>query len=392
MIGLKYKADQHRRGVTLVELLVVVTLLSILLGIAATAARTGTRGKKQREAARQINAFIAGARTRAVELDRSVGIEIVNNRPNEPQAGTTLYMVETPPPYAGDLTSAFVELRSIGSYTAQLAFNVSNSTNLPYHSPDATLMTDPNFIRAGDAVFLGYNNQPYLVSSVPAALSSGYRLVNITWQIDQPSPFPWITSAPTGPNYPGLPFQVYRQPQRNSVTPLQIPTGACIDLAFSGMGTTGQQLASFDLEASVPSEEYAKIMFSPNGTIDAVYAQDLGASSATGVVTYRGLPTGNINLLIGRYEKVVAVREAGVSVASAGSSTGGIYSIFNSPPEDGSNIADPEAFWVSINRITGNVATSNNAMVNDPASFTSDDALLASARRFAKQTQSISGR
>ncbi|MCC9609303.1 prepilin-type N-terminal cleavage/methylation domain-containing protein [Blastopirellula sp. JC732] len=396
MIGLKFTAAPNRRGVTLVELLVVVTLLSILLGIAATAARTGTRGKKQREAARQVNAFLAGARTRAVELGRSVGVEIVNNRPNEPQAGITLFMVETPPAYAGDTTSAVCEMTekpsaALGGRTATLRFNISTTS----------LLYDDNFLKVNDVVFLGYSKQPYRVAQVNPLDNMSTpvtRSVVIAWNVDQPAPLSWIgASGVFMAPYPTSTFRIYRQPQRNNVSPLQMPTGSCIDLLFSGLGTTGQELRSYDdTNSAVPDESYPKIMFSPNGTVDAFYVQPKGTAATTSIATASGLPTGNINLLIGRYEKVIAVREAGfngVSIASAGNAaTGPIYAIFNSPSSNETNIADPEAFWVSINRLTGHIVTSNNAMVNDPASSPSDDALLAAARRFAKQAQSISGR
>ncbi|MFI4874229.1 MAG: prepilin-type N-terminal cleavage/methylation domain-containing protein [Blastopirellula sp. JB062] len=386
MIGLCiHRADRARRGVTLVELLVVVTLLSILLGIAATAARTGARGKKQREAARQVNAFIAGARTRALELGRSVGVEIVNNRPNEPQAGLTLFMVETPPPYAGDSTSSYCEMTmkpsTPGTRTATLRFSVA----------DNALLYDDDFVQPNDVIFLGYDNQPYRVSSVNP-IASGNRSVVISWDVDQPEPLPWIdsTGAIATP-YPQSPFKIYRQPQRNNVTPLQMPTGMCIDLSFSGLGTTGygtnsSGMASQEPGGTVDTEEYPKIMFGPKGSVDAYYWQS--GVNGTAINASRTLPVGNINLLIGRYEKVIAVRDAALDLTVSAN----VLSLFTAPPEDGSNIADPEAMWVSINRLTGNIATTNNAVVRDAGSLATGADAVASARRFAKQAQNISGR
>ncbi|EAQ80001.1 prepilin-type N-terminal cleavage/methylation domain-containing protein [Blastopirellula marina] len=385
MSGQSYKSEQNRRGVTLVELLVVVTLLSILLGIAATAARTGARGKKQREAARQVNAFIAGARTRALELGRSVGVEIVNNRPNEPQAGLTLFMVETPPPYAGDFTASTVEIRSMGTNSASLAFKVQAGGMPPLHPIDSTLLLDPDFVQPGDVVFFSYQNQPYRVTAVnPTISTNGYRLVSVEWDIDQPSPFPWYASGTIT-----SPFKIYRQPQRNSVTPLQMPTGICIDLAFSGLGTTGYGtnstgIASQAFAGTPTTEEYPKIMFGPKGGVDAYYWQS--GTSATAVTASATLPVGNINLLIGRYEKVIAVTDLGLPLTNPAN----VLSLFTAPTADGSNIADPEAMWVSINRLTGNIATTNNGAVSTSVGSAPD--AIASARRFAKQAQNISGR
>lgn len=380
-----YANSPSRRGVTLVELLVVVTLLSILLGIAATAARTGARGKKQREAARQVNAFFAGARTRAIELDRSVGVEIVNNRPNEPQAGLTLFMVETPPPYSGDLTTAVCQMTekpstALGGRTARLVFDVTTTS----------LLLDDSFLQVNDVIFLGYGNQPYRVVQVDA-VASGLRPVIIAWDVDQPAPLAWVSASGTLSPPQTTPFTIYRKPQRNSISPLQIPTGVCIDLRFSGIGTQGAELqTALPGATGVLSEEYPKIMFSPNGSVDALYVEDAANSTATDIVASRGLPTGNINLLVGRYDQVISVTDWLAAATPASKSLGNLYVL--APPEDGSNLADPEAMWISINRITGHIATTNNAVVNGIDATTSDAAIIASSRRFAKQAQSISGR
>lgn len=385
MSRLTITLPRSRRGVTLVELLVVVTLLSILLGIAATAARTGARGKKQREAARQVNAFIAGARTRAIELDRSVGVEIVNNRPNEPQAGLTLFMVETPPPYSGDLTTSVCQMSekpstALGGRTARLNFDVST----------ASLLADDSFLQVNDVIFLGYGNQPYRVAQVDP-VASGLRPVIIAWDVDQPEPLPWIAGTGTLMSPPTTPFTIFRKPQRNSVSPLQIPTGVCIDLRFSGIGTLGSELTTALPGATgVTTEDYPKIMFSPNGSVDAMYVEDSVNSTATNIVATRGLPTGNVNLLVGRYDKVISVTEWLAAATPASKSLANMYLL--APPEDGSNLADPEAMWISINRITGHIATTNNAVVNGVTGATTDAEILASSRRFAKQAQSISGR
>ncbi|UUO05258.1 prepilin-type N-terminal cleavage/methylation domain-containing protein [Blastopirellula sp. J2-11] len=387
MSGLTYTPKRNRRGVTLVELLVVVTLLSILLGIAATAARTGARGKKQREAARQVNAFIAGARTRALELGRSVGVEIVNNRPNEPQAGLTLFMVETPPPYAGNLTNSTCSISTVPTFGGvdSQGNNIGGKLTVRFNSTSDTLLLENDFLTRGDVVFFGYSNQPYYID-LPGAAASGSRDVVITWNIDQPAPFPWYTSSMgtiTGP------FKIYRQPQRNSVTPLQMPTGVCIDLAFSGLGTTGYGtnstgIASQAFTGTPTTEEYPKIMFGPKGGVDAYYWQS--GVTTTAVNTSATLPVGNINLLIGRYDKVIAVTDLGNDLSLPAN----VLSLFTAPTDDGSNIADPEAMWVSINRLTGNIATTNNGAVSNTVASAPE--AIASARRFAKQAQNISGR
>ncbi|MGI6414056.1 MAG: prepilin-type N-terminal cleavage/methylation domain-containing protein [Thermoguttaceae bacterium] len=107
------KRHKRARGVTLVELLVVVTILMMLAAFAIPTMRGLTEGRKVREAARAIDVYLTQAKIRALELQRPVGV--VFQRTNlgtvaspdiQTDACTVLRQVEVPPPYAGDTLDA----------------------------------------------------------------------------------------------------------------------------------------------------------------------------------------------------------------------------------------------------------------------------------------------
>ena len=72
---LSMRITRARRGMTLVELLMVVVILALLMVVAVPMVRPAFRDRKVREAARQINAFFT-AQARAAEMGRPVGVWI----------------------------------------------------------------------------------------------------------------------------------------------------------------------------------------------------------------------------------------------------------------------------------------------------------------------------
>ena len=80
------KQATARRGLTLTELLVVVSIMVIVAGALVPMVQPLLKGRNPREAARQLNVMIAGAQARAMATGRSVGIwlERAAHEPNDP--------------------------------------------------------------------------------------------------------------------------------------------------------------------------------------------------------------------------------------------------------------------------------------------------------------------
>lgn len=389
-----------RHGMTIVELLVVLGVLSILLGIAATAVKTGTRGKKQRESARQVNAYIASAQARAVQLNRPVGVEIVRNVRDTTGSGTPdtglanasllMYTIETPPTYAGDTSTAVVEADPV----VKPASGDSNYDPLApqgyfvveFIDPvaDASMITVDDFIRNGDQIRFAYRGPVYRI--VGDVKTSPLR-VHVTWDSGQPEPN--HTSTVT------VPFQIYPQPIRSMATPLQLPTDMCIDLSCSGTGNTAREFAAWTGTGGYNSIRFT---FSPRGNIYRIYFDD-------GFAQY---PQGNVHLLVGKYDQAVDTTEILGTDGITDASLGGVnYKHFIYPGEVDpdfadltTNLGDATSMWVSVNYITGQVSTTRNRIIPtsvlDPASIdimTNDknDAIIAASRDYAKRVLIVQG-
>ncbi len=360
------------RGVTLLELLIVMTIMLMVTAAAIPVMMPALTNRRMREASRLTSSFISGARARAIETGRPAGVML--ERFNGLPMAMQLSYVEVPAPYAGDTLDAKVPVTN-GEITG-----ISGSGWM-------------NSIRYGDSVKLNYKGPIYTLASVqttstpnpdplagtvvtaPSGTSHWYLLIpslepftdtnaNGVWD-NTPTPEPFTDLNSNGvcdiltlaTNLPpafttGVPFQIIRQPVRSSATPLQLPEGTVIDLVQSGMTT------SF-----FPVTLNPVILFSANGSVERV------TRNATGVMMP---PSGPIFLLTGRRDLMADVTTSGGD----------------------ENLWDPKAvpenaylsnFWVTIAHQTGQVSVAENARTT---SFTD----ITAARVFAQTPQSAGGR
>jgi prepilin-type N-terminal cleavage/methylation domain-containing protein len=101
----------HRHGVTLLELLVVMLILLMVTAAAIPMMAPALQNRRMREAARLASSYISGARARAIQSGRDVGV-MIERFEGRPYAMTLSY-VDVPLPYAGDSTSSRM---SVGKY------------------------------------------------------------------------------------------------------------------------------------------------------------------------------------------------------------------------------------------------------------------------------------
>lgn len=93
-----------RRGVTLIELLIVILIMLMITAITIPVIAPAMKGRDVREAARMIDVFINGARTRAQSTGHNYGI-IIERMPGLPNGSVTLSYCEQPDAYTGDYAS-----------------------------------------------------------------------------------------------------------------------------------------------------------------------------------------------------------------------------------------------------------------------------------------------
>lgn len=382
-----------RRGVTLVELLVVIALLVMITAVTVPAVAPSIRQRRQREAARLVSSYIAGVRSRAIETGRPAAVVIERFNPGlasttgttsqavpsiaqtvaaQQAAGTanlqpfSMYLstAESPPPYSGDFTGSVVDVTAppTNSLNKPDQWPPGPSTTFGQSYPSQVTMVlrgtiqdnwQAQNIRVGDGIRFNYQGPIYYFDNYNT---------NTNGLITLPTPYVAPSYVYYGPS----------DPRNNPDTsPPQFWSAGLMADANAANGGLGVQTVApptFVNGGGVPYQIFRQPVSAsavaplqlPEGIVIDIEASGVGplgtfSSSTTsspiisfnpdGTVhlVYDGLPRrpiGTIFLLIGRREQV--------PLAVAG---------YNPPT---ANLNDPSSLWITINSQTGQVATFEN--------------------------------
>jgi prepilin-type N-terminal cleavage/methylation domain-containing protein len=413
--------SSFRRGVTLVEMLIVISIMAILT-VAAVKLMQPVEDRRVREAARAVNVYISSARNRAMEIGRPCGVIFRRaNGTNFPTASMVLDQCEVPPPYAGDETNSLVKVQDwtfrpdgipyfktdkdpyvkkvwivlkVQVKDSQFSSNLLRPGDLMQlngQGPFYTLIYDDPTTNPSDSL---RTQPPYTTMNPPSDPkvedfkidSNGYYDFNPSKLKDDPSGSGWVISHwltiildpkvtpvqtlpwdkfPTNPTK-SVPFLILRQPMKSSASSLQLPAGSMVDLDFSG--TDYQSFQN-------PTGNYydLAVIFSGNGSVEGYYWNNQPFPAL-----------GPIFMLIGSRSRV---RDFGAQPLPA------VPNLNDLP-----NWADLSSIWVTINYQTGMVSTDDNYAVNlnDPGLNWTDTStwwpFVVQSRNYARESMSMGGR
>lgn len=362
-----------RRGYTLVELLVVMIILVILVATMIPLVKMVMEGDRTREATRALSAYVSQAKTQAAVTGRPAGLILMLQSPigttdNPAPAPVTrqctqMFLAEVPPTYQGGVQGArgriMPSTASPGSY--EFVILTPDPMTPGNYIPDTNEMTylDP-LIKDGDSFTVRFDHKG---AWYRCHRSGGQFLYDgqTTMGVAQPVP-PGMTS--TG-QHPGSLFTIQRAPAPVG-DPLELTGGTCIDLAYSGAGTTGN--------AFIVNRQSLTIMFSPNGSIQSLYHDGIGP--------FR--PDGTIHLLIGTLSRMELPMGPNLTHPST-------MNMFDPVT---SNLATADSLWVSIGRQSGKVTSSENVPPPSWTDFTpaGQMAYLEACRNIAIAGEQMTGR
>jgi len=313
------------RGMTLVELLVVVAIMGLLAitvlpSLSATAER-----RRGREAARMVSSFIAKAQSRAIGRSEWAGFEVAASGPTS-FAAIDLSLADVPPIYRGDTVPALVVMSGTPSVAQRTVTGAAGLTDVFVPSGTAT-------ISQGDLVSFDSTGTAYQIITVTAN-SLTFTLRNSDDTGNQPSNTPWP------PSNASLSFEILRQPSTNG-SPVAIPAGRVVDLYWSGFGPATTALyRRFDVNpgATTPTAGAStSVMFDGSGRLRQILVRNAGRTA-----TNRLNVTGPVFLLVGRADRAGQARDS-----AAGGADDSI----------GANWQYADSVWVSIDPSSGAVRT-----------------------------------
>ena len=334
-----------RSAFTLIEMLVVVSIVMILTLAAVTRMQPAAESRRIREAARALNVYFSTARSRAMETGRPCGVMLRAFRKADGTVVTPPFMMiadqcEIPPSYCGDTDQSVATVINNGS---------TLTVTLPNDAP-------ANLLKQGDTVQFGCQGPSYSIDqNTPVDSKSGFVIATgTTWTLtcDVPTGLvvPWTATAQS------VPYRVFRSPVKSAATSLQLPASSVIDMDASGIDT----VTSFD-PAGGPGD--VVILFSPNGSVYQVWINSAGYGAGGSPLVSQP-----IFILVGKRERI---GNAAQSPQNAG----------NRPLW--ANWQDLDNEWVVINPQTGLVTTGEIA---------ANAATVTAARALARDAQSMGGK
>lgn len=272
-----------RRGLTLVELLVAISILAVLAAISIPVVQPLLKGRRVREALRALDVYLGSARIKAMQTGKPVGV-LFERSENNNHASVVLRQVAVPPPYAGDMDGALIQLEPytfgagepeppVGEVWYFYRFTSADSAFEPGTNPPrrqeylaAAALWYPSvvngrdgLVQPGDQIQLNYQGPLYNIGFPQGAV--GLFIIRLTsHNRGGPPHTPAALAA-------GLPFQVFRQPKPTAAKPLHLSRGTAVDLGDSGSHTSHTWFAP----SSASDMSNVMIVFAPNGSVQYVY-------------------------------------------------------------------------------------------------------------------------
>ncbi len=213
--------SDNRRGMTLVELLVVITILGLLAAtVLPNISNTGGR-RKVREAARAVASFVTAGQSRALGARGGGGVWI-DPLPSTIASGSfsvgvaiDLADADVGTPYSGDSTNSTLSISPVNAASVTGTFvggcNPPSSTN--------------NLIRIqGSPSFFALSSVTGSTGVISLRSNAGQTIANTTWP----------------PNGARLQYEIIGPPTRSAGNTLTLGDGIAIDLLHSWFGSSLQ--------------------------------------------------------------------------------------------------------------------------------------------------------
>lgn len=411
-------------GLTLIELLIVMTIMVLLVGATIPVLSPPGDERKLREASRGINTFISGAQARAVQTGRPVGVMFKRLSEQTGDADDRavcleLIYVQAPAPYAGLETSSrvmisqpnpaqpIVALRFVASKPIEGGAVAGLPAGLQGDLLPPEAFAPGDLVEVGGVAYRLLSQQAAGVGNCgPNTDLNGDGLLNDEYFTPPTDVPPVIGATPVDPASPNLalvydnqgqlvvdvlsfgadtstaPFwtepkryTLERQPLAGTVSalssaPYQLPEGMAIDLRASGVDGVFFQKDEETLIEKVSNDLGPVVMFSPNGSLDnAMVGVDVGSNNAN--PTADGDPpdirqpvtiSDAVYLCIGLRENIPAARSnAGAEFVDFSAFSGSNSELDAAKAK--LNWLNGESRWV-IAGASGSVVTAPNGFVN----------------------------
>jgi len=250
-------------GFTLTELMVVMVILIILTAMTVAAVNYSMSAERSRDAARQIQSYLAGARDRAIYEQKSVGVRFLldENIPNS--ISSMIYVEESD--FEPDAVEVHKQASGATSYLLNVISNDGTTVGLDWRR-----LVEKGLLRKGDRIQIPY----------PDGFEYTIQTVYTDWDSDTNDPnnllrdrldiSPEFRDDATTVNRTELAKLILPPVIRPNQEPMLLPRGIVID-GNSAVNPVNSNI--IDSRSQLPrswtvlSDGRLDVMFSPRGTV-----------------------------------------------------------------------------------------------------------------------------
>lgn len=402
--------NKNRRGITLVELLVVITIMMILAAIVLPQLKFGTEGQKIRESARIVSTYLNAARNKAIETGRPCGVmferideltidsnidgDPSTTEPDSSVASVQMSLIQVPAPYVGDAADCRIvmEYDIDGKVVGVLSgadfrremISIGDRIQFDHKGPWYSIDGQDKYINKDMTIEVPEKKTDGLIDpQVDPSLSPGDDTNDwlppasgiLPMGDDVPEiqlTFKLLSGQRGNPPFASLvgkrlSFQIMRQATstisryedfqritRSMTPPQKLPRGTAIDFTASGIDDMFFSNCNFPVA----------IVFSPSGSVKQVYGFGMkGILPLKGETFIRTGPhnhpfIGPIYLLVGQELQIPGAH--------------GVEWYQDPDIEENDkrpNWQNPESRWVVISPTTGMSTVAQNTVISDPAEW-----------------------
>ncbi len=408
----------NRKAFTLVELLVVISIATILATLSLTTLQGLLKDQKISQSVRLARQYFETARTRAMATGRPVALFLERASPEGDGSGlpvvanhtvTRMSIGEVFPPYTGEVSLATATLwdTPVGAPTVSTrALTDGFADQARFLLAEVVTAfgtsTTPGMASIGDTIEFVGNTQRFVIESIDfiggevaitffnpsstydsllaAKIQSGsptdtkfevgysgreptIRTINTLSSMLAPTPL--ITPTPIG-----VEFRIYRKPSKSLVGAITMPRGTCIDLTVSGIGPRSSAwdvdspfhltvAPSSTVNGTLKRSSYSRIavVFNPEGRVNGIYQDNRIVGTGTPEVAAGGsyVPFGLSTKLYFMVGRTEQVIPDAPLTAPAVGERGDALG----------NLMDTANTRISINPFTGLIESSPVAVVSD---------------------------